>query len=239
MDYIPIVLAFATALVAIIGNTWNKNETGIKKLTTSGRWTLALIAVSLVCSVALTYQQRDQKQREEIAKKTLGKIVNFELSKSLESITSPFRQLYIENAGGKYMPDKDISFDLMLAEPMLEKAQHTCLDLRPKTFYSFPDSGTWNDIFRRGITYGIDRLDRLVDRYGSSMNADVLDAIHDLQANGSFSSYANSRPIHQDSKNNIDTLPPCSIGQVIGAQKQYLTMLKRIQSLNNSETLIR
>src|SRR5574340_859642 len=143
MEYIPILLAFAAALVAIVGNTWDKNAVGLKKLTVPGRFTLALVVFSLIYSLGSVYQQRDQKQREDLEKKKLGKIINTEISKSLDAIASAFRHLYMENNGGKYIPEKDISLDLMLTEPMLEKAQHTCLELRPKTFYSIPDSGTW------------------------------------------------------------------------------------------------
>lgn len=239
MEYIPILLAFAAALAAIIGNTWDKNEVGLKKLTVPGRFTLALIVFSLIYSLCSANQQRDQKQREDLEKQKLGKIINIEISKSLDSIASPFRSLYIENNGGQYIPGKEITFDLMLTESMLVKAQRTCLELRPETFHSIPDLGTWNDIFRSGITSGIGRLDRIVDRYGILMSAEMLDAIHDLQVNGYFSGYAyipRRRDSSEKPKNNI---PPCVIGQAIGVHKKYLTMLKRIDSLNDSEKLVR
>ncbi len=239
MEYIPIFLAFASALVAIVGNTWDKSEVGLRKLTTTGRVTFALVVFALIYSIGSTYQQRDQKQREVIEKKKLGKIINTEISKSLDAIASPFRDLYIENNGGKYIPKNDISFDLMLKESMLEKAQLTCLELRPKTFYSIPDSGTWNDIFRSGITSGIGRLDRLVDRYGISMSVDMLDAINDLQVNGYFSGYAYNLPRRNSSSKSKATIPPCAIGQAIGTHKAYLEMLKKIESLNDSEKLVR
>jgi len=165
MEYIPILLTFSAALAAIVGNTWDKNEVGLKKLTVPGRFTPVLVIFSLVYSLCSAYQQRDQKQREDLKKKKLGKIINSEISKSLDSIASPFRSLYIENNGGQYMSEKEISFDLLLTESMLEKAQRACLELRPKTFYSIPDSGTWNDIFCSGITSGIGRLKRMVSDY--------------------------------------------------------------------------
>lgn len=239
MEYIPILLAFGASLAAIVGNTWDKNEVGLKKLTVPGRFALALVVSSLIYSLCSAYQQRDQKQREDLEKKKLGKIINTEISKSLDSIASPFRSLYIENSGGEYIPEKEISFDLMLTESMLEKAQRTCLELRPKTFHSIPDSGTWNDIFRSGITSGIGRLDRIVDRYGNSMSTVMLDAIHDLQVNGYFSGYAYIPRRRDSSEKPRDNIPPCAIGQAIGTHKEYLTMLKRINSLNDSEKLVR
>ncbi|WP_122437475.1 hypothetical protein [Pseudomonas viridiflava] len=239
MEYVPIIVAFASALVAIIGNTWDKNASGFKKLTNSGRYTLALVVLALIVSMCLAYQQREEKQIQEAEKKGLGKIVNIEIAKSLDTLTAPFRTLYMENIGGNYLPASEISFDLMLAPAMIEKAQNTCLALRPKTIHSIPDSGTWNDIFRSGISIGIDRLDRLVDRYGISMNTEMLDAIHDLQINGYFSKFAYAHFQQNKSATFKGALPLCSIGQAIGSHQQYLMMLKKIDSLNKSEKLIR
>lgn len=142
MEYIGSIFAFASALIAIVGNTWNKDEVGVRKLTRPGRLALVLVLLSLIYSVASVYHQRDQKQREELEKKKLGKIISTEIARSLAAIKSPFRSLYMENNGGKYIPGNEITLDLMLTGPMLEKAQRTCLELRPETFYSIPDSGT-------------------------------------------------------------------------------------------------
>lgn len=70
------------------------------------------------------------------------------------------------------------------------------------------------------------------------MSAEMLDAIYDLQVNGYFSWHANNRPPER-SVNKARSIPPCVIGQAIGSHKQYLMMLKRIESLNQSETVIR
>ena len=240
VEYIPIMLAFLAALGAIVGNTWDKTQTGTNKLTSSGRYALALIVFSLIYSVASAYQQRDQKQAEELEKKKLGKIVASEISKSLGDLLSPFVALYRENKGGAYIPGKEITIGMMLDESALEAAQNTCLELRPKTFYTIPDSGTWSDIFRNDISSGITRIDKLVDRYGTKMNSDILDALHDLQANGYFSAYARPRMLRDSStKSKKGDLPPCVIGQAIGSHKQYLNMLDRIEALNRPDTIVR
>ncbi|WP_095094050.1 hypothetical protein [Pseudomonas sp. Irchel 3A5] len=239
MDYFVIIVAFGTALAAIVGNTWDRNANGIAKLTCTGRATLFFAVAALVGSGYLAYQQRDEKKSQEVEKKKLGLIISGEITRSLDAITSPFRSLYKENSGGLYIKDEKITYDLMLEDSMIEKAQDTCLELRPKTFYSFPDSGTWNDIFRSGITNGIVRLDEVVDRYGVSMNTEMLDAIQDLKVNGYFSRYAYTNPRRNSSDVSKDAIPQCVIGQAIGSHKKYLTMLKRIETLNDSEKLVR
>lgn len=240
MEYIPIILAFSAALVAIVGNTWDKTQKGARKLTSSGRYALALVVFSLIYSGVSTYQQRDQKQAEELEKKKIGKIVATEIDRSLASLLAPFKALYGENKDAGFTPEREITIEMMLDESALEAAQRTCLALRPNTFYTFPDSGTWNDIFRNDISSGLTRIDRLVDRYGMKMNADILDALHDLQANGYFSVYAKPRVVRDStSKKAKGALPPCVIGQAIGSHKQYLNMLNRIKKLNHADTLVR
>ena len=240
MEYIPIILAFAAGIVAIVGNTWDKTQTGTRKLTSPGRTALALVVFSLIYSGVSTYQLRDKTQTEELDKKKIGKIVASELDRSLVSLLAPFKALYGENKGIGYVPEKEITIEMMLERSALDAAQRTCLDLRPKTFYSFPDSGTWNDIFRNDISSGLNRIDRLVDRYGIKMNADILDAIHDLQANGYFSVYATPRVVRDSAAEKTHgNLPLCVIGQAIGSHKQYLNMLNRIKQLNHADTLVR
>lgn len=240
MEYIPIILAFAAAIGAIVGNTWDKTQTGVRKLTSSGRYALALVVFSLIYSGVSTYQQRDQKQAEELDKKKIGKIVATEIDRSLANLLAPFKALYHENKGTGFAPDKEITIEMMLDESAIDAAQRTCLALRPKTFYTFPDSGTWNDIFRNDISLGLNRIDRLVDRYGMKINADILDAIHDLQANGYFSAYARPRVMRDSAADKTKgALPTCVIGQAIGSHKEYLNMLNRIKQLNHADTLVR
>jgi|APLak6261663543_1056040.scaffolds.fasta_scaffold04648_2 hypothetical protein len=239
MEYIPIFLAFASSIIAIRGDTWDKTQIGIRKLTGPGRNTLALVVCVLIYSIFSTYEQRDQKQAEELEKKNLGKIIAVEVDRSLKSLLSPFKLLYMENKGGDYIPEEKITFDMMLDDNMLKAAQSTCLQLPPKSFISYSEKGaTWGYFFHKDITAGLARLDQLIDRYAIKMNADILDAIHDLQANGYFSSYAKSY-VPWDPTKKKSTLNPCMFGQVIGSHKEYLTMLKRIESLNQPEKLIR
>ncbi len=240
MEYIPIILAFGAAIGAIVGNTWDKTQTGTRKLTSSGRYAFALVALSLICSVVSTYQQRDQKQTEELEKKKIGKIIETEIDSSLVSLLAPFKALYEENKGAGYVDKNEITIEMMLDENALEAAQRTCFALRPKTFHSYPDSGTWNDIFRNEISSGLNRIDQLVDRYGMKMNADILDALHDLQADRNFSGYARPSVVCGDAAEKTKgALTPCIFGQAIGSHKQYLNMLSKIAHINHADTLVR
>lgn len=61
MEFIPIIVAFASALVGVVGNTWNSDQVGIRKVTVTG-WVVASLAViSLIYGIQVL-----QKKNEEI-----------------------------------------------------------------------------------------------------------------------------------------------------------------------------
>ncbi|MFS2222330.1 hypothetical protein [Pantoea sp. B65] len=245
MEIFAVILTFLLGVVAIVGNTWDSSKSGADKLTTSGRWTAVLLLVSVLVSGYSAWDKYDKDQQAEQQKQQLGKIISTEITSSLNEIAEPFRELYIDNSTGDLTTDKKkISFDMLLNEAMLEKAQTTCLARRPKNVISFPDRGNWHEIFRQDISAGNARLSKIVDRYGVSMSSGMLDAINDLQVNGSFSGYANSSaldiPARQAAQaDDKDIELQCAIGQPIGAYKQYLTMLKKIASLNQPDKLLK
>ena len=106
-----------------------------------------------------------------------------------------------------------------------------CLELRPTSFISFPDSGTWHDIFELGIYNGISRMERLLDRYSHQMDSTLLQKAHDLVENGNFSGYAHYRGYSKDEE--VDEKYKCFAGQIVDTHKQYLNMIKEIYKANN------
>lgn len=234
MDYFLLVLTFLAALVAIKGETWNSAASGLKKVTTSGYITLAVIIASLFISGFETYKKSQQQQLDALNKSKLETLIISDISENLKTLTSPFKHLYMDNIGGYYIPEDNIELDQLLTEKALYDAQNTCFEARPKHITSTHPK-TWDGIFRDDIYSGIVGLEKTVARYGNFLSPDMLSAIQDLQTKGYFSKYRN----HQNQSSYDEKLPPCSIGQAIGVHKQYLTLLKRISSLNKTGKLLR
>lgn len=68
MEYIGQIIIFLSALVAINGNTWKKENNGLKKITLIGYITIILAVVGLIFSIINTYSI---SKENELNKKTL------------------------------------------------------------------------------------------------------------------------------------------------------------------------
>jgi hypothetical protein len=71
IEYIPIILALFSACVAIKGDTWNASESGIKKLTQTGRITLFLIFIAFIYSLSSVYSARKKQIEFEADKERI------------------------------------------------------------------------------------------------------------------------------------------------------------------------
>ncbi len=239
MEYVPVVIAFVLALVALIGDTYCKDAHGAKRLTSLGWITLVLIGASFVYSLYAAYAQREAVAKKRAGTALVAKVVHDEVHEGLRALLPPFRQLYIDNKNLGYVPEDSITIEKMLAPGVVNKAINTCLDSRPKTFTTIPDSGTWNNIFRINITSGIDTLNNVVTQYGKYASPELISAIHTLEAKGDMSSYAHWVPPKAAPIDAASPLPRCFVGWPIGAYKQYLNMLQALQDANNANSAAR
>lgn len=237
MEYMPVFLAFLSACIALKGNTWDASEVGIDKLTSNGKYALALIVFALIYSASTVYSAREKQFESERDNDRISKIIDYEVTKSIRSIIRPFRSLYMEYTAIGYIPDEDISLKILLEKNNLEKAQKICFELHPTIVISIPDSGNWHEIFRVGITSGINRLESLQVRYSDQMSSELLESIHNLIEKGYFSGYAWHKPTSmagQKSDDESKSIPQCVFGQAIGAHKEYLTMIGKVYEANKS-----
>ena len=60
MDFLPIIIAFASALIGVVGNTWDSDNVGIRKITLTGWMVVLLAGISLVYG-GVVIQQKNKK----------------------------------------------------------------------------------------------------------------------------------------------------------------------------------
>lgn len=60
MDFIPIIIAFASALIGVVGNTWDSNKTGIRKITLTG-WMVVVLAGTSLAYGGIVIQQKNKE----------------------------------------------------------------------------------------------------------------------------------------------------------------------------------
>src|SRR5688500_14767708 len=96
-SYIPSSVAFAAALLALVGaSRWNRSERGFRKLTTAGWISLGLATAALLASILQTARSaRDANIRsEQIAK--LEDLARTEVRWSLYGIVGRFYSWMVE-----------------------------------------------------------------------------------------------------------------------------------------------
>lgn len=87
---LPLILAFGSTIVGLIGNTWNKEKKGLRKLTTTGYiiFSIALISVSFSIHKA---GQNAIKREEQTQKDQLLKVIaSQEILEAISTLLEPF-----------------------------------------------------------------------------------------------------------------------------------------------------
>lgn len=230
MDYILVGLTVLAGVVAIRGDTWDATKKNLReRLTGTGKATLVvLIATGLLSTWKQYADNREKADRDEAAKS----VINYEIDRSLADILKPFRAMYRDTKNLGYTPDDSITLSMLLSQESLKNLQSVCLDMRPKTFFSIPDAGTWDDILDSDIKSGVNRLKHLVDVYAQQMEPTLLIAVHQFLNSGAF----NHRAIdfERTALDGGNTVPKCFANPAADTYKSYLEKIRVITELNGA-----
>lgn len=244
MDYIPDTLTFLIAIIGLFGGTWNSNEKGLDKLNTIGRIALIILVASFSYSIFNTYQHRKNLQNEERQNAILASDIQMDVSADLNALLRPFRELYIDNTGGKYVEDEKITIKMLLQPSIIKKAEKSCLKEAPKNII-YPNHITWDDIFYGNISHGMHDLQKVTEKYSGDINPEMLNAIRNLEKKAILNNYSGKPPTEKETSDLISHIPPCSVGWPIdaawpiGAYTQYLNLISAIAKLNTKDTVLR
>jgi hypothetical protein len=85
-DVIALVSIILTAIVGIVGNTWDKRKKGIRKVTFTG-WVAICTAI---IAVILGYKQMIDKNNNDSILKERRRLAHSEINKSIQSMIEPF-----------------------------------------------------------------------------------------------------------------------------------------------------
>lgn len=224
MQLTLILFSAVLSVLALVGETWDSTQpTVLQKLTGLGKVTIVLIVFVTGISLCTTYQDNQKKMARE---KAVRSLITEQVDMSLDSILSPFRALYRDTHSTGYIDDNDVTFDLLLSPDTLQSFENVCLKLRPTTFYSVPDAGTWEDILQAGIGRGLLRLRRLVNTYAGQMDPTLQQRVHQLLDRGSFNHYANR--VDGTNIEERQDVPRCFVAPTADTYRGYLETVRAI-----------
>src|SRR5574341_1248547 len=90
-DYIPSLVAFAAALVALVGKPkWDPKQRGLRRLTVAGRLTLALATIALLSSFALTWRAQQAADLRQTQQAKITRVAHTELRLALQDLSGWF-----------------------------------------------------------------------------------------------------------------------------------------------------
>jgi len=91
LDYSPSIVAFAAALIALVGKPkWDPEKRGLQRLTSSGRLTLALATIALLSSFVLTWRAQQGADLRRIQQEKITHVAHTELRLALQDLSGWF-----------------------------------------------------------------------------------------------------------------------------------------------------
>ncbi|WP_298139784.1 hypothetical protein [Flavobacterium sp.] len=179
------IISFTAIIVGIAGNTWDKNKTGIRKVTLTG-WFTVIIGL-LSCTLAIIQNSINNKELnwQENQKSKIKKIAYNELNRNLESILVPYNILYSEIYLTQISDDKNI----LIVEA--EKATYSELlskdflkDFKKIKFYDipkyYPIKKNWLWLLSNNAEINEKKLNNLWLKYAVYLDTETILEINDL-----------------------------------------------------------
>src|SRR6266568_8966791 len=91
VDYLPSIVAFAAALVALVGKPkWDPEKRGLRRLTLTGRLTLALASIAILSSFALTWRAQQAADLRRTQQDRITRVAHTELRLALQDLSGWF-----------------------------------------------------------------------------------------------------------------------------------------------------
>lgn len=183
--YLPAVVAFVAAIVAIAGpKKWDANKRGWRRLTRAGWLTLLIAVFALLASVMLTWRSQVAAESQRASRERISLVAHTELRLALRQLSGPFYEVLSES--GAVLPEFGI-----VPENILETENRqvlASLDLNAES-PATPASGRplkWAEWFAYSAKAADDRIGRVLQIYAAYLDADVLAALSDLRTSEFF-----------------------------------------------------
>jgi hypothetical protein len=168
-DYIPAILAFAAAVVAIGGDKkTNPARRGLRRLTKTGSAALTLAVIALITGIATTHRSRLALKQQESQRRILRSVAHTEVRLAVHTITQWFF-LLLDDDG------PDARFALVpphvFNRKKIQAAQS--IDIR-KPLPNFSPPVSWADLLKSSADRGSRQLTEALQIYASYLDPDVL-----------------------------------------------------------------
>jgi hypothetical protein len=174
LDYLPPAVAFAAAVIAVIGSPgWDPNATGLSKVTAAGWFVLLLGAAALITSILITLRDARQSIEEEERQIRVANIAKSQLLSALGHMVYPLvgREIW-----GKALEPANAPLEMLNAERRNLLASLNLNSASPYADGSFAEI-RWHEMIERAGHEGVERITTTLQIYASYLEFNVLEAL--------------------------------------------------------------
>lgn len=178
IDYIPSIAAFAAALVALVGKPkWDPDKRGLRRLTVTGRFTLALATVALLSAFALTWRAQQAADLRRAQHEKITRIAHTEIRLALQDLSGWFVEVLwqarLDTVRPGYQGPR--TSGLIFPQCMLNDGDRALIAAKLKS------QPGWKDSIQNAAIRGSGEIDRTLQIYAAYLDPDVLAAISALR----------------------------------------------------------
>lgn len=184
--YLPPVVAFFAALLAIVGAPkWDASKRGWHRLTRAGRLTLLLAGLALVASLVVTWRSQVAAESQRTSRERVALVAHTELRLALERLSGPFYEVFFRETG-EVRPE----FGIVPANILDTRSRKllASLDLNALSPAVTGDGRRlkWGEWFGELAKAADDEIGRILQTYAAYLDSDVLAALSDLRTSEFF-----------------------------------------------------
>ena len=183
VEYLPAIVAFLVAILAISGSKkWDAEKRGIKKLTRSGRITVLLATIALISSLFLVRRKQEELDLKRKSFAEVKSIAYKRIKSSLSVFSNPFREALWNICDDMPNQNGDTSYPINILNPAHRNALAS-LNLKSLSPAWSPESGdiNWGNWFSYSAKQSDKQLLEAIDIYNSYIEPDVLIRIEEIR----------------------------------------------------------
>jgi hypothetical protein len=178
VDFIPSIVAFAAALVALVGKPkWDSKKRGIRRLTVTGRLTLVLATIALFSSFGLTWRAQQAADLRRSQQEKITRVAHTELRLALQDLSGWFVEVLWQAKLDTVRPGYEgpHTSGLIFPQCMLNDGDRALIAAKLKV------QPGWKDRIKSSAITASGNIDRTLQIYAAYLNSEVLAAVSALR----------------------------------------------------------
>jgi len=174
LDYLPPIIAFAAAVIAVAGSPkWDPAATGLQKVTSFGWVVLAIGAAALVASILVTARNKSEQAKSKKLREQIAAIGRSQLLRGMNHMIHPIRNSTIWRP---HYESPEVPLDMLSQERRRIFADLNINAASPYADGSFTEI-KWHCMLQRAASEGAGEITISLQIYSGYLSPEVMGAV--------------------------------------------------------------